>query len=77
MPDVTRAPLSIQAPVSRPGSGGDFGGITRLYLGAQWLTDVLGGSAIRTLWFLLVLATARAVTGRRAQSDASLGIGAA
>ena len=41
-------------------------GITRLYLGAHWLTDVLGGSALGTVWFLVVLATSQGVGGRRA-----------
>jgi undecaprenyl-diphosphatase len=44
-------------------------GITRLYLAAHWLTDVLGGWCFGTLWFLLVLAGGRAITGRQAAPD--------
>jgi undecaprenyl-diphosphatase len=40
-------------------------GITRLYLGAHWLTDVLGGWALGTLWLLVVAAAAQAVAGVR------------
>jgi membrane-associated phospholipid phosphatase len=44
-------------------------GITRLYLGAHWLTDVLGGWAFGTLWFLSVLSAAR--IGRCAPSPST------
>lgn len=40
-------------------------GITRLYLAAHWLTDVFGGWALGSLWFLIVLAASQAVGGRR------------
>jgi undecaprenyl-diphosphatase len=40
-------------------------GITRLYLGDHWLSDVIGGWSLGTLWFLLVLAVSRALGARR------------
>jgi undecaprenyl-diphosphatase len=48
-------------------------GITRLYLAAHWLTDVLGGWSLGTLWFLVVVAASRAVADRRAAPDPALG----
>jgi membrane protein DedA with SNARE-associated domain/membrane-associated phospholipid phosphatase len=40
-------------------------GITRLYLGAHWLTDVLGGWALGTVWLLVVATVLQAIGGRR------------
>jgi undecaprenyl-diphosphatase len=51
-------------------------GITRLYLAAHWLTDVLGGWVLGSLWFLFVLAASQAVTGRRVPPDRRGRIGA-
>ncbi len=44
-------------------------GLSRLYLGVQWLTDVLGGYALGAVWLGLLLMVARVATtvsGRRA-----------
>lgn len=40
-------------------------GITRLYLAAHWLSDVLAGWAFGTLWFLAVLGASQAMKRRR------------
>lgn len=41
-------------------------GITRLYLAAHWLTDVLGGWAFGSLWCLVVVVVGREKIGGRA-----------
>ncbi len=43
-------------------------GVTRLYLGAHWLTDVLGGWALGSLWLFLVVVASQAIAGLRSGS---------
>ena len=40
-------------------------GATRLYLGAHWLTDVLGGWALGAMWLMTLLAATRAIDDLR------------
>jgi membrane protein DedA with SNARE-associated domain/membrane-associated phospholipid phosphatase len=42
-------------------------GVSRLYLGAEWLTDVLGGLALGAAWLFLLLTAARSVHALRSR----------
>lgn len=48
-------------------------GLSRLYLGASWLTDVLGGSALSAAWMLVVWTTAQTLGGLRESRRPPLG----
>jgi membrane protein DedA with SNARE-associated domain/membrane-associated phospholipid phosphatase len=46
-------------------------GVSRLYLGAQWLTDVLGGYALGAAWLAGLLTLARTIPTRRTTSTST------
>jgi membrane-associated phospholipid phosphatase len=42
--------------------------VSQLYLGAQWLTDVLGALALGAAWLFAVLAAARTLRALRTKA---------
>lgn len=46
-------------------------GASQVYLGANWLTDVLGGWALGALWIAVLLTTAILITGRHPRPAAA------